>query len=192
MQNVEGGSAEAALWCRSAMYGSVLSGGLGGHIYGAGGWNGGIWSGEVEEASRYPMWKVFQWPSGGQMQYLKAFMLSEGEKYQELIPCTESIRPNRSAGNDVTTGWAYGAATQSHDLILLYFEKDCPRAVVTGFRPGARYKVNWFNPRNGQWIDADTAIVTSESGQITLPPFPDNSSRSETDWAIKLTLDGTP
>jgi hypothetical protein len=35
---------------RSAMYGNVLSGGLGGHIYGASGWQGGIWSGEVEEA----------------------------------------------------------------------------------------------------------------------------------------------
>jgi len=37
MLNTPGGSATAALYCRSAMYGSVLSGGLGGHIYGAGG-----------------------------------------------------------------------------------------------------------------------------------------------------------
>jgi len=42
MEDAEPGSELAALYCRSAMYGSVLSGGLGGHIYGAGGWKGGM------------------------------------------------------------------------------------------------------------------------------------------------------
>ena len=37
MEDAEPGSDKAARYCRSAMYGSVLSGGLGGHIYGAGG-----------------------------------------------------------------------------------------------------------------------------------------------------------
>ena len=41
MLDAEPGSELAALYSRSAMYGSVLSGGLGGHIYGAGGWQGG-------------------------------------------------------------------------------------------------------------------------------------------------------
>ena len=40
MEDAEAGSKRAVLYCRSAMYGSVLSGGLGGHIYGAGGWKG--------------------------------------------------------------------------------------------------------------------------------------------------------
>ncbi|MHC4168113.1 MAG: apiosidase-like domain-containing protein, partial [Planctomycetota bacterium] len=39
MHDAPGGSANSALYCRSGMYGSVLSGGLGGHIYGAGGWD---------------------------------------------------------------------------------------------------------------------------------------------------------
>ena len=94
MENAEGGSDEAALWCRSAMYGSVLSGGLGGHIYGAGGWSGGVWSGEVEPESKYPMWKVFQWQSGDQIRHLKKFLLSEEQKYQDLVPCSERILPN--------------------------------------------------------------------------------------------------
>ncbi len=174
MQNAEGGSDEAALWCRSAMYGSVLSGGLGGHIYGAGGWAGGVWSGEVEAASRFPMWKVFQWPSGDQMRHLKAFILSEGSKYQDLVPCTERIQPNKSGGNDVTTGWAYGSATQAQDLLLMYFEKDCPRAVVSGMEPNTKYDASWFDPRNGQWIHVEAPVITGESGQIILPQFPDN------------------
>jgi hypothetical protein len=188
MENAEGGSEEAAVWCRSAMYGSVLSGGLGGHIYGAGGWNGGVWSGEVEEASRYPMWKVFQWPSGDQMRHLKTFILSEGQKYQELVPCTERIQPNQSAGPRVTTGWAYGAATPKQDLLMLYFERDCPKANVTGVKPNTMYIVNWFDPGNGKWIVPDTRLISDDSGRITLPQYPDNSDRSGMDWVIKLTM----
>jgi hypothetical protein len=188
MENAEGGSEEAAFWCRSAMYGSVLSGGLGGHIYGAGGWSGGVWSGEVEAASKYPMWKVFQWPSGDQMRHLKTFMLSESRRYQDLVPCAEQIRPNKSAGPKETTGWSYGAATKEQDLLMLYFEKDCPQAVVTGFRPDARYVARWFDPRNGLWRSVDNLLVTDESGKIVLPQFPDKKAPSEMDWAMKLTL----
>lgn len=170
------------------MYGSVLSGGLGGHIYGAGGWNGGVWSGEVETVSKYPMWKVFQYPSGDQMRHLKTFMLSEGRKYQDLVPISEQIQPNKSAGPKVTTGWAYGSATHEKELLLLYFEKDSPQAVITGIRPDARYIASWFDPRNGSWIRIDSPLIADQSGKIILPPFPDKTSRSDKDWAIKLTL----
>jgi hypothetical protein len=190
MENVEGGSEEAAAYCRSAMYGSVLSGGLGGHIYGAGGWNGGVWSGEVEEASKYPMWKVFQWPSGDQMRHLKTFILSEGRRYQDLTPCTDRISPDQSAGPKGVAGWAYGAATPEQDLLLLYFEKDCPQATVAGAKANARYTARWFNPRNGKWIDVNVALVADTSGRIALPPFPNQTLRSDMDWALKLTLAG--
>ena len=188
MENEEGGSDEAALRCRSAMYGSVLSGGLGGHIYGAGGWNGGIWSGEVEAASKNPMWKDFLWPSGGQMQFLKSFILSAGKRYQDLVPCTDKIKPNQSAGAKVNSGWAYGAATPKHDLMLLYFEKNCPKATVAGLKPKTNYAARWFDPRNGKWISFVGPIVVDDSGQITLPPFPDKTNQSGMDWALKLTL----
>jgi len=188
MENEEGGSDEAALRCRSAMYGSVLSGGLGGHIYGAGGWNGGIWSGEVEAASKNPMWKDFLWPSGGQMQFLKSFILSAGKRYQDLVPCTDKIKPNQSAGAKVNSGWAYGAATPKYDLMLLYFEKNCPKATVAGLKPKTNYTARWFDPRNGKWISFVGPIVVDDSGQITLPPFPDKTNQSGMDWALKLTL----
>ena len=73
MEDAEPGSTQAARYCRSAMYGSVLSGGLAGHIYGAGGWQGGLWSGEVEAASKYPIWEVLQWPSAGQTAAFENF-----------------------------------------------------------------------------------------------------------------------
>jgi hypothetical protein len=134
------------------------------------------------------MWQVFQWPSGDQMRHLKAFILSVGKRYQDLIPYTDRIEPNRSAGPKGITGWAYGAATDEQDLMLLYFEKDCPRAVVSGMKPNAKYNASWFDPRDGSWIGGDAPLVADGSGKIQMPPYPEKTSRSQKDWAFKITL----
>ncbi|UCD50251.1 MAG: DUF4038 domain-containing protein [Phycisphaerales bacterium] len=187
MEDAEPGSERAALYCRSAMYGSVLSGGLGGHIYGAGGWQGGMWSGEVEKASKYPIWDVIQWPSADQMRHLRTFILSEGRRYQDLIPATDSVSPNQSSGPKTNVGWAYGARTPERDLFLLYFEKDCPPAALSAAVPAARYAARWFNPRMGDWVDAETGSLAADTeGKIKLPDFPGGGTLSLVDWALKL------
>jgi hypothetical protein len=94
----------------------------------------------------------------------------------------------KSAGPKVTTGWAYGAATPKQDLIMLYFERDCPKAKLTGVKPNTMYIVNWFNPGIGKWIVPDTRLISDDSGSIMLSQYPDNSDLSGMDWAIKLTL----
>jgi len=188
MENAEGGSELAALYCRSAMYGSVLSGGLGGHVYGAGGWGGGLWSGEVEEASKDPIWKVIQWPSGDQMRHLKAFVLSEGVRYRDLVPCGDLLSPNRSGKPNANVGWAYCARTPKQEMFLLYFEKGCPRATLSGTLPARTYQARWFNPRSGEWLGAGSGTVASDAdGKLALPPFPGGAAASDNDWAMKLT-----
>jgi len=131
MLDAKGGTDKSALYCRSAMYGSVLSGGLGGHIYGGGSWNGGLWSGEVEDASPTPIWEVIKWRSGEQMRHLRTFVLSEASRYQELIPNVEQLKPNRTGQEKSCIGWAYCAGTAEKDLFLLYFESSI-RAAATG------------------------------------------------------------
>jgi hypothetical protein len=113
-----------------------------------------------------------------------------GGRYQDLAPCTDRISPNQSAGPQSVAGWAYGAATPEQDLLLLYFEKDCPQAAVAGAKAKARYTARWFDPRNGKWINVDVAFVADTSGRIALPQFPNRASRSDMDWALKLTLAG--
>jgi hypothetical protein len=71
---------------------------------------------------------------------------------------------------------------------MLYFERDCPKANVTGVKPNTMYIVNWFDPGNGKWIVPDTRLISDDSGRITLPQYPDNSDQSGMDWAIKLTM----
>jgi len=187
MLDAEGGTEKSALYCRSAMYGSVLSGGLAGHIYGAGGWQGGLWSGEVEEASPTPIWEVIKWRSADQMQHLKSFVLSEGRKYQQLVPDTDLVKPSRSGEEKSCLGWAYCARTAKKDMFLLYFEKGCPAAKLAGALRKGRYKAAWFDPRTGKWIDVGILEVDPD-GEINLPRFPGDKKSSETDWALKLTL----
>ena len=74
-----GGTEKDDQFVRSSMYGSFLSGGLGGHVYGA----EGIWGADIEPAAPIKMWDAFQWNSGKQMQHLRTFAMSIGKRYQE-------------------------------------------------------------------------------------------------------------
>ncbi len=75
-------------------------------------------------------------------------------------------------------------------FLSLYFEKDCPQANLSGALPRSKYKTLWFNPRTGDWIGAGVLSADS-AGRIVLPNFPDKSTRSNIDWALKLTLRDT-
>jgi hypothetical protein len=146
-----------------------------------------LWSGGVEDASPTPIWEVIKWQSADQMRHLRTFILSEGSRYQELVPVVELLNPSRTGEEKSCIGWAYCAGTPEKDLFLLYFEKDCPKAALAGALPKSKYKALWFNPRTGNWINA--GIMNADSaGRIELPNFPDKSTKSKIDWALKLTL----
>ncbi len=180
----EGGTELSALYARSGMYGSVLSGGLAGHIHGA----QGLWAGEVEPASNPALWEAIRWPAAAQMQHLRTVVLSEDKRYQDLEPARELLVPNQSGGEMGYLGWAYCARTADKRFVLLYFERDCPKAVLSGLIPNAVYSALWFNPRTGQWSAAGEGTLTADSkGKISLPDFPGGQVRSSEDWAMKLT-----
>jgi len=187
MEGADGDTETSALFCRSAMYGSVLSGGLGGHIYGAGGWDGGMWGGNVEDAAESHIWDVIKWRSADQMRHLRTFILSEGSRYRDLVPSGNLIKPNKSGKAKSCLGWSYCARTEQKDLFVLYFEKDCPKANLSGAILRGKYEAVWFNPRTGIWRDAGVLSANS-AGIIDLPNFPGNLTRSRNDWAMKLTL----
>jgi hypothetical protein len=60
------------------MYGSFMSGGLAGHVYGA----EGIWGADIEPTANPKMWEAFEWHSGAEMHYLRDFAFSIGKRYQ--------------------------------------------------------------------------------------------------------------
>ncbi|MGA3097595.1 MAG: DUF5060 domain-containing protein [Bryobacteraceae bacterium] len=177
-----GGTDKDDQYVRSAMYGSFLSGGFGGHVYGA----EGIWGADIEDAAPIKMWDAFRWNSGAQMKYLRDFALSIGKRYQELEPDADFVYPNRTPVIRGYEGWAYAARTPDKNIFLTYFEKGCPRSQIRGARLNATYRAQWFDPRNGSWRDVSGGTVRSSAiGIITLPVFPDDS-----DWGLRLTYEG--
>lgn len=178
---------ETARWTRSLMYGSILSGGLGGHLYGSGGWGGGVWSGECEDASKDPLWKDIQRSSGPQMGHLKTFVLSEGARYQDLIPQTSRLDPHKSSDSQPHSGWAFCAGTEEQDFFLLYFELGAQVAALHDLPRGALYQGLWFDPRTGEWLDNQNPLrLESQGGKLALSAFPDGESVALQDWALKL------
>jgi len=193
MHGEPGGSDMSASNCRSHMYGSVLSGGLGGHIYGAGDRapkGGAMWAGEVEDVDKPHIWDAIKWQSADQLRHLKTFIFSIGDAYQRLEPKVELLSPNKTKvedfdGWDDCIGWAYCSRTARKDYFMIYFEKHCPRAILSGAVPKGKYKASWFDPRKSRWIDAGT-VRPDEKGRIVLPKFPDNLEKTVEDWALKL------
>ncbi|MBN1579343.1 MAG: DUF4038 domain-containing protein [Anaerolineae bacterium] len=174
----EGGTAEDDLYCRAAMYGSFLSGGFAGHIYGA----NALWGGDIEPASPLKMWESLQWRSGDQLQHLRTFATSEGDRYRALVPNAEWVTPNKSGPANGNRGWAFCARTPDRALLMLYFEAGCPPSTVRGLLPNGIYVAQWFNPRTGEWIDAGE-LAANQHSYLPLPPFP-----SSEDWGLKLVL----
>ena len=176
-------SEDAARYVRSAGYGSVLSGGLAGHIYGAGGWDeGALWRADVEAASNVHIWDCMEWPGAGQRQYVRSFVMSVGDRYRELVPSIQLVTPNRHGPVAGYNGWAYCAALPERDFILVYLEAGTPRTQVIGLPVNTVYKGVWFDPRTGEWSNVWNA-ETGDDGCLQLPDKPTGS-----DWALKLTL----
>jgi hypothetical protein len=174
----KGGTEQDDQYVRSGMYGSFLSGGFAGHVYGA----EGIWGADIEPTAPTKMWEAFQWRSASQMQYLRDFALSIGNRYQELEPNADLVSPNKNANVRSYEGWAYCARTPDHALFLAYFEKGAPRAQVRGARLNTEYRAEWFDPRSGKFSPVGNGTLrSSQIGILQLPDLP-----SDTDWALRL------
>jgi len=177
-----GGTEKDNAFVRSGMYGSFLSGGLAGHVYGA----EGIWGADIEPSAPVHMWEAFQWGSGAQMHYLRDFAFSIGRRYKDLVPLADLVSPNKTHDILSYEGWAYCARTEDKEVFLAYFEMGCPKSFIRGAKLNSLYRARWFNPRDGSWLDAgDGQLRANKIGIIRLPDFPD-----ENDWGLQLIFEG--
>jgi len=178
----KGGTERDDQFVRSSMYGSFLSGGLAGHVYGA----EGIWGADIEPTAPTKMWDAFQWKSGAQMQHLSTFAFSIGKRFQELVPDRGIVVPNSTPELKSFEGWAYAARTPDQNIFLIYFEKGCPKSLVRGARVTSLYRAQWFDPREGKWSDAGSGVLAANNiGEVELPNFP-----SDSDCGLSLMYQG--
>lgn len=171
------GSDLAAYYSRVALYGSVFSGALAGHVYGA----DHVWDGDDQ------MPEAFVIQSASQMQFIKPFLFSEGKACQDLKPRKDLLEAHKTPNPDLNMGWAYCMGTDDQALFMLYFERGCRKTTLSAATPLARYALKWFNTRIGRWVETkEQALIADAKGRIHLPEFPGGQSVSETDWALKL------
>ena len=173
-----GGSETDSRNQRSSMFGSFLSGGLGGFLHGS----FPVERADIEPASKIKMWDAFQWESGNYMKTLRAFVFTRGKRYQDLIPSVDFVFPNRTQDLDKFEGWAFAAATKEKDFLLVYWEKGCPASQLRGVLSHAAYEAKWFDPRSSEWLDAGT-LTSNTNSVIRVPAKP-----SDDDWGMRLVL----
>ncbi len=170
-------SREDQLNFRSCLFGSALCGAFGGLLAGF----EGMWSGNVEpEEEPYKVWDTMTFKSSYETRYFRDFLLSEGKRYQELIPDQDMIFPSKSGPCTGWRGWAYCAATRKRDLIMCYTEKDCPDTKIRGLHPYDIYEISFFNPRTGEWLEKTYQVEVTHVGTLPIPEEPD-----DLDWAFK-------
>ncbi|WP_417580729.1 DUF4038 domain-containing protein [Pelagibacterium sp.] len=171
-------SEDDRIYVRSGLYGSFLSGGLAGFIYGA----EGIWQSDIEPEALYKMWDSFGWKSGAEVQHIKSFALVQGQRYLELEPDAELVVPNKTGREFSFKGWNYCARTADRSWFMLYFEADAPmEAKLRGVTAGDRYRPRFFDPRSGLWSEPGDAISVPFSSVLPLPERPDAG-----DWGMML------
>lgn len=174
-------------FARAQMYGSVLSGGLSGHVHGTAAYD--ITTTGEPEGARPHIWEALQYESAGYMRHLEAFVLSEGERYQDLQPVVDDLLPRKApdAPEDGLDGWSYMLRSSERDLALLYFENAAVLPQLAGFTPERSYTFRWYRPSDGKWLTPQT-LQSDASGKVKLPNFPSDSDRAAGDWAAKLKL----
>jgi hypothetical protein len=172
---------------RAQMYGSVLSGGLSGHVHGTASYD--ITTTGEPEGMRPHFWDALRYESATYMQHLKTFMLSDGSKFQALQPAWKDIQPQRAPGapEKGLDGWSYMMRTPEKDFALLYFENQAALPKLNGFKPNTSYLLVWFNPINGGWKEK-IALISDKKGVLTIPGFPDDKRQGANDWAAKIEL----
>jgi hypothetical protein len=172
-------------FARAMMYGSVLSGALAGHVYGTAAYD--VTSTGEPAGWRPHIWTALRYESGAQMQHLRAFVLSEGDRYQRLAPASNDLEPRSIPGSlaDGLDGWSFLMRTAERDFALVYFEQKALAAQLKGFTPGARYSWSWFDPRTGVW-DRARSLRADSAGALDSPPFAAGGKQAARDMAAKI------
>jgi hypothetical protein len=172
-------------FARAMMYGSVLSGGLAGHVHGTAAYD--LTSTGEPAGWRPHIWDALRYQSGAQMQHLQTFVLSEGARYQQLQLANDSIHPRQTpdALAEGLDGWSFLMRTPDQSFALAYFELQALQPQLHGFRPNSTYRWTWFDPREGQW-SGEVSIRSDGQGTLPAPAFPGGANRATSDWAVKI------
>jgi hypothetical protein len=178
-------SARDNYFARAMMYGSVLSGALAGHVHGTAAYD--VTSTGEPAGWRPHIWTALRYESGAQMQHLRSFVMSEGARYQDLVPASGDLDPRSipDAKGDGLDGWSFLMRTPSADYALAYFENKALATRLKGFVAGARYRWTWFDTVKGSW-GASVNLRADAQGVLASPAFPQGGRQATADVAARI------
>ena len=174
-------------FARAQMYGSVLAGGLSGHVHGTAAYD--VTSTGEPAGGRPHIWDALRYRSAEYMAPLRDFVLSEGAAYQDLDLARDDVRPDAApaALPNGLDGWSYMMRTPDRRLALLYFEHGAVHPALHGFEPDASYTFQYVDPASGSRL-APVTLAAGADGILRPPPFPE-TDRPYADWAATITAD---
>ena len=184
-EQAESGSERDNYFSRAQMYGCVLSGGLAGHVHGTGAYD--VTSAAEPPGRRPYFWQALRYGSAAHMRGLGEFFLSEGTRYRDLQLASDDLEPRAAPGSSPSglDGWSFQMRTPDRTLGFLYFENRAVRAASRGWTPSGRYRLTWYDPREGAWRES-VDLVADRRGVIRMPAFPGGEEVAGTDWAAKV------
>jgi hypothetical protein len=184
----EAGDDRDNYFARTQAWGSVFSGGLAGHVYGTGAYDGTtVGENPLTTINRRYIWDALNYPAGEQVGYLRKFIEPEGLKFQELNLASDNLFPRKSKNSEKfgLDGWSFMMQTADKQLSMLYFENACEIPEISGLLPNKKYIFDWFDTISGEWLDA-AVINSDEEGKIKITSFPNGDKVSGRDWALKI------
>jgi hypothetical protein len=179
------GSPRDDYWGRANAWGAVFNGGVAGHVFGTRLFNG------VKEPEPNDVWTwygITRYGCHRQMKHLKKFILDEGKAMQKMELAHDSVSPNTTGNVHVQrmSGHAFMLRSYDKKLGVIFFEEECDQAVISGLNSGKSYMGQWYNPRNGMYIEAGQFNAAGDS--IQLPRFPGGLTKTKKleEWVMKL------
>jgi hypothetical protein len=111
-------------------------------------------------------------PGAGQMFYLKNLM--QKYHFQELVPAQQVLGDQGERYNHLT-------ALRGKSGLLVYTFNGRTISLKSGQLPGNLYKIQWYSPRNGQYLDGGK--VKKENLNLLTPPGKPGKGN---DWVLIL------
>jgi hypothetical protein len=165
----------------------IFNGGITGGIYGTGAYAGARRTeGEIDFNGIY-VDEALHYSSGKQMKNVRELIEYCGDKWMDLKVARNDIthRLGQTYNDEGLFGLSSLLKTEDKKLAIAHFQAKCDKNPhILNLLDKGGYNIQWFNPKNGKWIDVGE-IKTIE-GTYSIPDFPDSTDQSFNDWILVL------
>jgi hypothetical protein len=131
--------------------------------------------------------EALHYSSGKQMKNVRELVEYCGDKWMDLKVARNDIthRLGQSYNDEGLFGLSSLLKTEDKKLAIAHFQAKCDKNPhILNLLDKGSYNIQWFNPKNGKWIDVGE--INTIEGTYSVPDFPDSTDQSLNDWILVL------